>query len=115
MGRGLEERQRHAHQRPSNRAYRPPRRRQDPDGIDHELEEDYQIKMYDAALHDGLTRAYNKRYFLDRLPTETAYALRHGTPLSLLMLDVDHFKKVNDEHGHPAGDYVLASLGQVIV
>jgi two-component system cell cycle response regulator len=79
-----------------------------------ELEEDYQLKMYDAALHDGLTKAYNKRYFLERLPTETAYALRHGTPLSLLMLDVDHFKKVNDGHGHPGGDYVLASLSQVV-
>jgi two-component system cell cycle response regulator len=79
-----------------------------------ELEEDYQLKMYDAALHDGLTKAYNKRYFLDRLPTETAYAVRHGTPLSLLMVDVDHFKRVNDGHGHPAGDFVLARLAQLI-
>ncbi len=79
-----------------------------------ELEEDYQLKMYDAALHDGLTKAYNKRYFLDRLPTETAYAVRHGTPLSLLMIDVDHFKSVNDGHGHPAGDFVLAKLAQLI-
>lgn len=79
-----------------------------------ELEEDYQLKMYDAALHDGLTKAYNKRYFLDRLPTETAYAVRHGTPLSLLMIDVDHFKRVNDGHGHPGGDFVLAKLAQLI-
>ena len=79
-----------------------------------QLEEDYQLKMYDAALHDGLTKAYNKRYFLDRLPTETAYAVRHGAPLSLLMIDVDHFKSVNDSHGHPAGDFVLARLAQLI-
>jgi two-component system cell cycle response regulator len=79
-----------------------------------ELEEDYQLKMYDAALHDALTKAYNRRYFLDRLPTETAYAVRHGTPLSLLMIDVDHFKQVNDVYGHPGGDFVLAKLAQVI-
>jgi diguanylate cyclase (GGDEF)-like protein len=78
------------------------------------LEEDFQQKMYEAALHDGLTRAYTKRYFLDRLPTEVAYARRHATPLSLLMMDVDHFKTVNDTHGHPAGDYVLVLLAQLI-
>src|ERR1700722_13847910 len=78
------------------------------------LEEAFQQKMYEAALHDGLTRAYTKRYFLDRLPTEVAYARRHATPLSLLMLDVDHFKVVNDTHGHPAGDYVLVMLSQLV-
>jgi len=77
------------------------------------LEEDFQRKMHDAALHDGLTKIYNKRYFLDRLPTEIAYASRHKTPLSLLMFDVDHFKVVNDTHGHLAGDYVLATLAQI--
>ena len=78
------------------------------------LEEDFQQKMYQAALHDGLTKAYTKRYFLDRLPTEVAYARRHATPLSLLMIDVDHFKKINDTHGHLAGDYVLVLLAQSI-
>jgi two-component system cell cycle response regulator len=78
------------------------------------LEEAFQQKMYEAALHDGLTKAYTKRYFLDRLPTEIAYARRHAAPLSLLMLDVDHFKVVNDTHGHPAGDYVLVTLSQLI-
>jgi two-component system cell cycle response regulator len=78
------------------------------------LEEDFQQKMYQAALHDGLTKAYTKRYFLDRLPTEVAYARRHATPLSLLMIDVDHFKTINDTHGHLAGDYVLVLLSQSI-
>jgi two-component system cell cycle response regulator len=77
------------------------------------LEEDFQKKMHDAALHDGLTKVYNKRYFLDRLPTEIAYALRHKTPLTLLMFDVDHFKNVNDRYGHLAGDYVLTNLAQI--
>jgi two-component system cell cycle response regulator len=79
-----------------------------------ELEESFQQKMYDAALHDGLTGAFNKRYFLDRLPTEAAYARRHKTPLTLLMFDVDHFKQVNDRHGHVAGDYVLATIAGIV-
>jgi two-component system cell cycle response regulator len=77
------------------------------------LEEDFQKKMHDAALHDGLTKIYNKRYFLDRLPTEMAYSHRHKQPLSLLMFDVDHFKNVNDLYGHLAGDYVLLTLAQM--
>jgi two-component system cell cycle response regulator len=79
------------------------------------LEEAFQQKMYEAALHDGLTKAFSKRYFLDRLPTEIAYARRHQTPLSLLMMDVDHFKMVNDTHGHLAGDYVLVVMSQAIM
>jgi two-component system cell cycle response regulator len=80
-----------------------------------ELEEDFQQKMYDAALHDGLTKAFNKRHFLDRLPTEIAYAKRHNAPLTLLMLDADYFKGVNDRYGHPAGDYVLVTLAQIVM
>jgi two-component system, cell cycle response regulator len=79
------------------------------------LEENFHQAMYEAAVRDGLTRAYNKRHFLERLASESAYARRHQSALSLLMLDVDHFKKVNDTHGHPAGDYVLSTLGQVIL
>jgi two-component system, cell cycle response regulator len=79
------------------------------------LEENFQQKMIDAALHDGLTGAYNKRYLLERLPTEVAYAMRHKTPLSLLMVDVDHFKAINDKHGHPGGDYVLTTLAQIVM
>src|ERR1700744_589372 len=70
--------------------------------------------MYEAALHDGLTKAYTKRYFMDRLPTEVAYAKRHSTPLSLVMFDVDHFKKVNGVPGPPAGDLVLTALATSI-
>jgi two-component system cell cycle response regulator len=80
-----------------------------------QLDETFQQKMYKAALHDGLTHAYNKRHFLDRLPMEVAYARRHRTPLSLLMLDIDHFKGVNDSFGHPAGDYVLVTLAQLVI
>jgi len=79
-----------------------------------ELEENFQRQMYDAALRDGLTRAFNKKYFLTRLDTELAYARRHKTNLSLVMLDVDYFKRVNDTYGHLAGDAVLVTLAQLV-
>lgn len=77
------------------------------------LDESFQQQMYDAALRDGLTRVYNKKYFLDRLDTEFAYAKRHGAALSLVMFDVDHFKRVNDTWGHLAGDAVLVKLAEI--
>ncbi len=79
-----------------------------------ELEENFQKQMYDAALRDGLTGIFNKKYFLTRLDTELAYARRHRTNLSLVMLDVDHFKRVNDTLGHLAGDAVLVTLTQIV-
>jgi two-component system cell cycle response regulator len=78
-----------------------------------QLDESFQQQMYEAALRDGLTKAFNKKYFLDRLETEIAYARRHTAHLSLLMFDVDHFKHVNDTFGHLAGDYVLAKLAKL--
>ncbi|MDB4993011.1 MAG: hypothetical protein JWM74_443 [Myxococcaceae bacterium] len=79
---------------------------------DH-LDESFQQQMYEAALRDGLTKAFNKKYFLDRLESEFAYARRHKSHLSLVMFDVDFFKKVNDNYGHLAGDYVLARLAKL--
>ena len=79
------------------------------------LEEGFHQAMYEAAVRDGLTRAFNKRHFIERLASESAYARRHQSPLSLLMMDVDHFKKVNDNYGHLAGDSVLSTLAQVIM
>ncbi len=80
--------------------------------IQDELEESYQRSIYESAIRDGLTRAYNKKFFLDALKKEFAYCLRHRVPLSLVMFDVDHFKKVNDTFGHIVGDMVLARLAQ---
>ena len=71
-------------------------------------------QLYDASVTDALTGAYNREHFDTRLTAELAYCRRHGTDLSLLMLDLDHFKKVNDTYGHPAGDTVLIELAKVI-
>ena len=77
------------------------------------LDETFQQQMYDAALRDGLTKSYNKKFFVDRLDTEFAYAKRHKSMLSLVMFDVDHFKRVNDTYGHLAGDAVLVHLARI--
>jgi two-component system cell cycle response regulator len=78
------------------------------------LEESFHEQMYESALRDALTKLFNKRYFLDRLDGELRFARRHGTNVSVLMVDVDHFKAVNDTHGHLAGDAVLANISGVI-
>jgi diguanylate cyclase (GGDEF)-like protein len=69
--------------------------------------------LYESSVHDPLTGAYNRHFFLERLNSELAYAGRHKAPASLLMFDVDHFKAVNDTYGHPAGDFVLKNIASV--
>jgi two-component system, cell cycle response regulator len=78
------------------------------------LDEVFQKQMYESALRDGLTKAFNKKYFTDRLESELTFALRHESPLVLVMFDIDHFKKVNDTHGHPAGDLVLSEIAELL-
>jgi two-component system, cell cycle response regulator len=72
-------------------------------------------KMYDAALRDGLTGVFNRKHLEERLDAEIAYALRHKAELSFVIFDVDHFKRVNDTYGHPAGDAVLKAVAQVLM
>jgi diguanylate cyclase (GGDEF)-like protein len=78
------------------------------------LDEIFQKQMYESALRDGLTKAFNKKYFTDRLESEFTFAIRHGTPLGLVLFDIDHFKKVNDTHGHQAGDFVLSEIATLL-
>jgi len=78
------------------------------------LDEVFQRQMYESALRDGLTKVFNKKYFTDYLEKEFAYAARHNSPLALIFLDIDYFKRINDTHGHPAGDFVLSELSQLM-
>src|SRR3954462_5161709 len=82
-------------------------------GYQDKLDEMFQRQMSESALRDGLTRAFNKRYFSERLESEYLHAVRQDAALSLLFLDIDHFKRINDVHGHPAGDYVLVELAKL--
>jgi len=66
------------------------------------------------ATTDGLTGLYNHRHFFERLRAEAVRARRYGFALSVIMLDLDDFKSVNDRHGHPAGDRVLRTVGEVL-
>jgi diguanylate cyclase (GGDEF)-like protein len=66
------------------------------------------------AITDGLTGLFNHRYFYERLRDEVVRARRYGLPLSLLMLDLDDFKRYNDSYGHPAGDVVLRRVAHIM-
>ena len=66
------------------------------------------------ASTDGLTELYNHRTFRERLTQEVDRANRYGRPLSLLMVDVDHFKVYNDTYGHPQGDVVLQEIARLL-
>jgi two-component system cell cycle response regulator len=79
-----------------------------------EFDEDFQRQMFESASRDALTQLYNKRFFLEQLESEFAFAIRHASDLSLLMFDIDHFKLINDTYGHLAGDYVLAELSRLV-
>jgi diguanylate cyclase (GGDEF)-like protein len=70
--------------------------------------------LSEVSARDSLTGLYNRPYVMEKIESEMNRALRHGSPVSLLMLDIDFFKRVNDEYGHPAGDEVLKGIGKVL-
>jgi diguanylate cyclase (GGDEF)-like protein len=78
------------------------------------IEKLYHEEIYQLTITDGLTQTYNKRYLMEFLEREIGRCLRYKRALSLIMIDVDHFKKVNDTQGHIAGDVVLRELAQRI-
>ena len=77
------------------------------------IEQSFQQEMYEAALRDNLTGAYNKSFLHDHLESEISFARRHETDLSLILFDIDHFKEVNDTYGHVAGDAILRKLAKI--
>lgn len=78
-----------------------------------DLESQYHETIYRMTIMDGLTGVHNKRYFVEQLDRELSRAARHGRPLTLVIADIDHFKAVNDEFGHLAGDHVLKEVAQL--
>ncbi len=78
------------------------------------IESAYHEEIYRLTTIDGLTQIFNKRYFLETLEREMGRAQRYRRDLSLIMFDIDHFKRINDTYGHLAGDYVLKHLALVL-
>ncbi len=76
-------------------------------------EQKFTAKLAELANHDALTNLHNRHYFNQELSKEVAKSRRYKIQLSLLMIDIDHFKKVNDTYGHPVGDQVLKSLADI--
>ena len=78
------------------------------------IEGQYHEEIYRLMTMDGLTQLHNKRYFDEAIERELSRARRYGSQFSLLLFDIDHFKTVNDTHGHLAGDAVLRQLGRLV-
>jgi diguanylate cyclase (GGDEF)-like protein len=79
-----------------------------------DVEAQYHEEIYRMTIIDGLTQAHVKRFLLEALEKEIIRARRHARDLSFLMFDIDHFKKINDYHGHLAGDFVLKELSRIV-
>jgi len=71
-------------------------------------------RLREQSIRDPLTKLFNRRYMEEALTLETARAQRSGTPLSIVMCDIDHFKRFNDRHGHEAGDLLIAAVAGLI-
>src|SRR5262249_31623832 len=78
------------------------------------IESAYHEEIYRLTTVDGLTQVYNKRYFLETLERELSRSHRYRRELSLIIFDIDEFKRINDSYGHLAGDYVLKQLASIV-
>lgn len=79
------------------------------------IEAAYHDEIYRLTTTDGLTQIFNKRYFLQEMEREMSRCVRYERALSLVMIDIDHFKPINDTYGHLAGDHILRQVAQRIV
>jgi two-component system, cell cycle response regulator len=78
-----------------------------------DAEAKYHEEIYRMTIIDGLTQIHNKRYLFEVMDRECTRARRHDRVLSVVMFDIDHFKKINDQFGHLAGDYALRELARI--
>ena len=78
------------------------------------IENAYHEEIYRLTTIDGLTQIFNKRYFVETLEREMGRAQRYRRQLSLIMFDIDHFKEINDNYGHLAGDHILRQLAATV-
>jgi two-component system, cell cycle response regulator len=79
-----------------------------------DVEAQYHEEIYRMTIMDGLTQIHNKRYLYEALEREIIRGRRHERDLAILMFDIDHFKRINDVHGHLAGDFVLKELARIV-
>ena len=79
-----------------------------------DVEAQYHEEIYRMTIIDGLTQIHNKRYLFEALEREIIRGRRHERDLAILMFDIDHFKRINDVHGHLAGDFVLKELARIV-
>ncbi len=82
---------------------------------DHAAIAFHNAQLYELAITDGLTKLFIHRYFQNRLESELIRAKRYNSNISLLMMDIDYFKKINDTYGHQEGDYVLKKFSKIIL
>ncbi len=85
-------------------------------GMSADITELYLLKeeLHRQAYTDALTQLYNRRHFFEQAEREQARASRHARPLCLILMDIDHFKQINDRYGHPVGDQVLVEVAQCL-
>ena len=79
-----------------------------------DVEAQYHEEIYRMTIIDGLTQIHNKRYLYEALDQEILRGRRHKRPLAVVLFDIDHFKRINDMHGHLAGDFVLKEVARIV-